>query len=74
MAGFQHTGGFGSQTADPGSFMATFQPLSKVDMEQPNLVVLWPLTFWDKSGLETADFGSFMEPCEFYTILLFLQL
>ena len=44
MAGFQHTGGFGSQTADPGSFMATFQPLPKVAMELPTLAVLWPFS------------------------------
>ena len=40
MAGFQHCGSFGSQTADLGSSMAAFQPLSKVAMKLLTLYLL----------------------------------
>ena len=55
MAGFQHIGSFGSQTADLGSFMAGFQPLSKVAMKLSSFAVY-------NHFLQPADLGCFPAP------------
>ena len=54
-AGFKHIGGLGSKTADLGSFMAGFQPLSKVAMKLSSFAVY-------NHFLQPADLGCFPAP------------